>query len=424
MPYYRIADRTLSGLTSGLDLLTGTNVVPSFVVELALGNNPGDSTYTWTDVSAYLRSFHIVRGRQYELNQMQAGTCDLILKNLDRRFDPIYSSSPYYPNLRPMVPVRVSAVFQSTTYRLFTGYVERFPQNRTGYSYAETQIQAVDGFELLTNSVLPQSAQPFPQELSGARISRVLDAASWASSARSVSAGQSQIIPYSYTDVDFVQPLQHLQDVTTTELGNFFIAKDGTATFRDRYTSIANTSAGTFTDQPSVDTSAVGYSDLQKSFDKDLIFNDWRGTRSGGSIVQQALDSLAIAKYAQRAQSRTPLLPDDLSTLFQMQALLGAYKEPSMRVSQITVTPGNITAAWLQVLSRELLDRLTIREHPPGGGAPFVQDSIVQQIDLSVDKQAASAKCVYSLLQANPNSYLILNDATSGTIDSTNDLGY
>jgi hypothetical protein len=422
VPIYRYADRTLSGLTTGLDLLTGTNTIPQFVVELALGYNPGDASPVYTDVSTYLRSFHITRGRQYELNQMQAGTCDITLKNLDRRFDPTYSSSPYYPYLRPMVPVRISAVFQAVTYRLFTGYVERFPQNRTGPTYAETQVQAVDGFELLTNAVLPGDS--YPLELSGARVTRVLDAVNWSATARSISAGQSQVIAYTFGDIDFVQPLSHLQDVTTSELGNFFMAKDGSATFRDRYTTIATTSLGVFTDQPSVDTGDIGYSELQKSFDKDLIFNDWRGTRSGGSVVQEALDSISTAKYSLRPQARTPLLPDDLSTMSQMQSLLNAYKEPSMRVSQITVTPGNTVAAWSQVPSRELLDRVTTREHPPGGGAPFVQDSLIQQIDLSVDKDAVAAKCVYTLLQADPTAYLILNDATSGTIDSTNKLGY
>ena len=422
--FYRVADRTSSTLTTGLDLLTGTNTVPAFTCEIALGSNPGDAALTWTDVSTYLRSFHITRGRQYELNQMQAGTCDITLKNLDRRFDPTYSGSPYYPNLRPMVPVRISAVFQATTYRLFTGYVERFPQNRVGWSYAETDIQAVDGFELLTNSVLPGSGSPYPQELSGARVTRVLNAVSWSSSARAIAAGQSQVIAKTFADIDFLDPLSHLQDVTTSELGNLFVDRTGSVVFLDRYTSIASTVSGTFTDQPLVDTGDIGYSDLQKSFDKDLIYNDWRGTRSGGSIVQEALDSISITKYAQRAQSRTPLLPADGDVANQMQALLNAYKEPSMRVSQITLTPGNNVATWLQVLSRELLDRLTIREHPPGGGAPFTQDSLIQQIDLTVDKDVASAKCVYSLLQANPNSYLILNDATSGTLDSTNTLGY
>jgi len=577
---------------------------PTFVCELALGYNPGDASPSWTDVSAYLRSFHITRGRQYELNQMQAGTCDITLKNLDRRFDPTYASSPYYPYLRPMVPVRMSgsvrplttnlfpnpsfevdllehgtswvatsglgtltrdnahaafgtwamkfvgggvgwgpaladpalalsplvpytlscyvysvaggehlqlvADFYSagfaanlgtiasgsvvlvpglnrltasgvspastaltsprlaataatvytywadgwqleqaaaatvycdgdqpgcnwtgtahaststvTTYRLFTGYVERFPQNRTGPTYAETQVQAVDGFELLTNSVLPGAI--YPLELSGARVTRVLDAASWSSSARSISAGQSNIIAYTFGDIDFVDPLSHLQNVSTSELGQFFIDAAGNATFRDRLSGISPAPLGTFTDQPSVDTGDIGYADLKKSLDKDLIYNDWRGTRSGGSIVQEALDSISITKYAQRAQSRTPLLPTDAETLMQMQSLLNAYKEPTIRVSEITVTPGNSIAAWTQVFTRELGDMITTREHPPGGGIPFVQDLLIQGIDLTVDKDAVSAKCLYGLLPGDPSSFLVLNDATSGTLDSTNWLGY
>ena len=300
--------------------------------------------------------------------------------------------------------------------------MERFPQNRTGPTYAETQVQAVDGFELLTNSVLPGAI--YPLELSGARVTRVLDAASWSSSARSISAGQSNIIAYTFGDIDFVDPLSHLQNVSTSELGQFFIDAAGNATFRDRLSGISPAPLGTFTDQPSVDTGDIGYADLKKSLDKDLIYNDWRGTRSGGSIVQEALDSISITKYAQRAQSRTPLLPTDAETLMQMQSLLNAYKEPTIRVSEITVTPGNSIAAWLQVLTRDLGDMITARAHPPGGGIPFVQDSLIQQIDFSVDKDPATTKVVYSLLQANPTSYLILDDFTSGTLDSTNTLGY
>jgi hypothetical protein len=372
-------------------------VLPVFICELALGYNPGDSAPVWTDVSAYLRSFHITRGRQYELNEMQAGTCDITLKNLDRRFDPTYASSPYYPNVRPMVPVRISATFASTTYRLFTGYVERFPQNRTGPTYAETVVQAVDGFELLTNAVLPGAV--YPQELSGTRVTRVLDAAAWSASARSIAAGQSQIPAYTFADTDLVQPLQHLQDVTLSELGTFFISNDGRTTFLDRHSSLGTTSTATFTDQPAVDVTAIGYADIVTSYDKDLIINDWRGQRTGG-VVQEALDSASIAKYFQRTQARTPLLTTDAEVLSQMQYLNSQYKEPALRVSEITVTPGNQSAAWTQVLLREIGDRITVREHPPGGGAALVQDSFIQRVDFGVDTHAVRAKVVWGLLPA------------------------
>lgn len=412
MPYYRIADRTLAGLTTGLDLLTGPQKIPSFVCEIALGFNPGDPSPVYTDVSAYLRSFHITRGRQYELNQMQAGTCDITLKNLDRRFDPTYASSPYYPNLRAMVPIRISAVFQATTYRLFTGYVERFPQNRTGPTYAETQVQAVDGFELLTNAVLPGAT--YPQELSGSRVARVLNAVNWSSSARSIAAGQSQVIAYTFGDIDFVSPLTHLQGVTQTDLGLFFISNDGRAKFLDRR-SLGTVSNGTFTDQPTVDTTAIGYSGIEKSLDKDLIYNDWRGTRSGGTVFQQAIDSASQAQYFTRTQARTPLLATDAETLSQMQYLLSVYKQPVLRVNQITVTPGNGPSAWLQVLGNDLAARITVREHPPGGGPPLIQDSYIQQIDFAVGTDAASAKVIYSLLPAAVGTFWQASVSSVGT---------
>lgn len=411
MTYYRTASATSASLTTGADLLTGTNSLPQFVCEMALGNNPGDASYTWTDVSAYLRSFHISRGRQYELNAMQASTCDIVLKNLDRRFEPGYSSSPYYPNIRPMVPVRMSAVLNSNTYILFTGFVERFPQNRTGPSYAETQIQAVDGFELLTNATLPGAT--YPSELTGARIGRVLDAVSWSTSARSIATGQSTITSYSFLDTDNVVPLAHIQDVELSELGTFFITNDGRAKFQDRR-SLGSTNQATFTDQPSVDTGDIGYSDIVVSYDKDYIYNSWSGTRSGG-VTQTAINTASISQYFLRTQSRTPLLTADGDVLTQMEYLAALYAQPNLRVESITVIPGNSNAAWLQALSRDLTDRISVLEHPPGGGTTLVQDSYIQQIDLTVPTDPANTRLVYSLLPAATNNFWQASISAVGT---------
>lgn len=384
---------------------------PAFVCELAFGNNPGDATLTWTDVSTYLRSFSIMRGRQYELNAMQAGTCKIVLKNLDRRFEPGYASSPYYPNIRPMVPVRISAVFQSTTYRLFQGYVERFPQNRTGPTYAETQIDAVDGFELLTNAVLP--AATYPSELSGTRIGRVLDAVSWSTTARSIAAGQSTMSSYTFADADMVVPLTHIQNVELSELGTFFITNDGRAKFQDRR-SLGSTNIATFTDQPSVDTSAVRYSDIVVSFDKDYITNQWSGTRTGG-VTQTVINSASITQYFLRAQSRTPLLTTDSEVSSQMQYLTSVTAQPVLRIASITLTPGDNANAWVQVLARDLTDRVTVNEHPPGPAGTLIQDSYIQQIDLTVPTDPANTRLIYTLSPAATNNFWQASVSKVGT---------
>lgn len=391
--------------------------VPVFVCEIAFGYGPAAASPVWTDVSSYLRGFHIVRGKQYELNAYQAGTCDITLRNTDRRFDPTNTAGPYYPNVLPMVPVRISATFQSTTYRLFTGYVERYPQTRTGPTYAETVIQAVDGFELLSNASLPGAT--YPQELSGTRVSRVLDAAGWSSTARDIATGISNIPAYTFTDADGIVPLTHLQDVEAAELGNLFISNDGRVKYQDRHTS-TGASQATFTDQPSVDTGAIGYTDIVASLDKDLIYNDWRGTRSGG-VMQEALDSASITSYFQRIQTRTPLLVTDTDVLNQMTFLLSQYKDPALRISRITVTPGSNTTAWTQVLARELNEQITVNAHPPGGGATLTQASLIASIDLTLTTDAVAAQCVYGLLPASTVSYW---QASISAVGSTTRAGY
>lgn len=392
---------------------------PSFKCEIAFGNKPGDAAPTWTDVSTDLRGFSITRGRQYELNQIDPGSARVTLKNLTRKYDPEYTSSSYYPNVAPVVPIRVSAVLSATTYRLFTGYVARWPQNRIGPTYAETQIACVDGFELLNAAVLPGTT--YAQQLSGTRVTNVLNDAGWSSTARSIAAGSFQVPLKEFVDLDGVIALSHLRDVDAAEGGMFFNAGDGKATFLDAHSLIQSpytTSQATFTDQPLVDTSAIGYSTITASLDKDLIYNDWRGTRAGGT-TQIATDATSRTNYFRRTQVLTPLLTTDTDVLQLMQYRLSQYKTPSLRFGDITVTPGSSTTAWTQALARELADRITVRAHPPGGGAAIVKDVHIQRLELTVDLHAASGRVMWSVLPADLNNYFILNSSTNGVLDSS-----
>ena len=81
---------------------------PTLTLEIAFATDPG-STPTWTDVSAYLKSFSTRRGRQNELDRFEAGSAEILLDNADRRFDPTYTSGAFYGNIKPMKKVRLSA---------------------------------------------------------------------------------------------------------------------------------------------------------------------------------------------------------------------------------------------------------------------------------------------------------------------------
>jgi hypothetical protein len=122
-------------------------IYPALKVEIAFENDPYVSSPTWTDVTKYVRGeVTVKRGRNYELNKNDAGTASLTLENTDGRFDPLNTSSPYAPYVLPYRQVRITAFDGATTYNIFRGYVERFPQQwAEGGNYGTVDVTAVDG---------------------------------------------------------------------------------------------------------------------------------------------------------------------------------------------------------------------------------------------------------------------------------------
>jgi hypothetical protein len=79
-------------------------------VEIAFQTPPRSSSPVWTDVTDYVVDVpQTRRGKQHELNRSETGTGTLVLDNSDRRFDPTYTSSPYWPNVKPMKRCRIRA---------------------------------------------------------------------------------------------------------------------------------------------------------------------------------------------------------------------------------------------------------------------------------------------------------------------------
>jgi hypothetical protein len=143
--------------TSGID----------YTFDVAFGVDPlaipggGD----WVDVTTYVRQFSTRRGRNHELGRTQAGVCSITLDNRDRRFDPTYTSGPYYPEVVPMAHVRIRATYASVTYPVFYGFVEDWGQGWPGPAAnaqgdAVVELQASDAFNILERLTLtPYSEQ-------------------------------------------------------------------------------------------------------------------------------------------------------------------------------------------------------------------------------------------------------------------------
>jgi len=116
---------------------------PAPLVEIAFTTDPG-ATPTYVDVTSYLRGGSIRRGRQNELGRYEAGTATLLLNNRGRAFDPTFATSPFFPNIKPMKKVRISATWNSIVYRLFTGFIESWPQDWPGNKDGVVEVSATE----------------------------------------------------------------------------------------------------------------------------------------------------------------------------------------------------------------------------------------------------------------------------------------
>lgn len=124
--------------------------MPTLKVEIAFGDTPLETSPTWTDVTAYVRddSVQITRGRNDPWSPFQPGRCTLVLSNRDRRFDPNYSSGPYYGSLNPRTQIRLTATYSAVTYPLFRGFIAYWPQQfgQAGLD-AYVTLDCYDGLE-------------------------------------------------------------------------------------------------------------------------------------------------------------------------------------------------------------------------------------------------------------------------------------
>ena len=408
--------------------------LPQIITEIAWAANPGDSSYVWTNISSDVKSVQYSRGRNAQLNVIQAGTSVVTLKNLSRQYEPGYSGGSNYPNVIPMKPIRVRAVIGGVSHTLFQHFVSSWPITQTGATYAEAQITGVDGFEMLTNNIIPGSSSPFAEELSGTRITHVLNAVSWSSSLRNISTGNTKAQSYTFTDLDKVNALAHIQTIVQLEAGLFFMDGSGNAVFLDRTTLQASpysvsqlTISDRSADVPGV--AAVAYASSKPSYDKTLIVNDWQIVPTTNAaypslVLEESVDSASQTSYFPRPSQITVPFISNGDGLSLAQYLVFQYKQPLLRHDSIVIKPGSGTTAWTHVATRELGDRITVIAHPPGGGSAYDVDERIQWINVTIPTDVSQTTCEWATYPASLGNFLTLDDANLGQLSANNCFAY
>lgn len=136
---------------------------PTLKVSIGFGSTwtTADGSITWTDVTAKVFTEHgvtVSRGRGSELDEFRTGTCSLVLDNRGRLFDPSHSAGTHYGQLLPGVPLKIEGIANSTTYPVFRGFIDGWPQDfELSDNRPVVRVTATDGFAKLAKAGTPSS---------------------------------------------------------------------------------------------------------------------------------------------------------------------------------------------------------------------------------------------------------------------------
>ncbi|HEX7995894.1 MAG TPA: hypothetical protein VF506_18395, partial [Streptosporangiaceae bacterium] len=179
-------------------------------------------------------------------------------------------------------------------------------------------------------------------------------------------------------------PLDELQLVADTEMGELYIDGSGLLTFRRRngifLDARSNTSQATFGDNTAGGEN--GYGNVTVTYDFATLYNGASIANQGGT-VQAAFDAASQATFgvASIFDSESLIADGDFQSLGYAQHVVLVSKDPELRFSDITLLPRRDPAdLFPQALGRQIGDRITIIRRPPGGGSAITRDVFIRGI--------------------------------------------
>lgn len=394
---------------------------PAVILELDFPNNG-----TWTDVSSFVAagSISVAVGRSNALDRVEAGTLAAPLRGDDRRFEPEYPGSPYYPNVLPGVGTRFSVVYNNTLYRLHRGSVRNWPLDWPDVKRQTSQLDSVDAMGTVASTGVTQVfAGP---NLTGTLINAVLDAIGVTSSNRSVDAGAEQQFGL---DAHQIPALSIIQDYADNEVGLVYVNGSGVWVFHDRdHRALATRSTVTqavFGDGGPA-SGELPYLRPAVDFSIDRVYNDVQvssGVSHTPAFPQIAQDAPSVARYGKRTLARQTLLSTDAAAADQAARILAASKDPKLRITSLTLDPSRDARLWPVVLGLSLSDRVGIIRRPYAGGTPINRAGWVEGIrhDITISEQRKSWVTTLSLTVTDVNVAhpWVLDSPTYSVLDTT-----
>lgn len=342
-----------------------------------------DSATVTADVSDTVQAVNITRGRNAFSDVFQTGTCSVVIADQDGAFNPQNLSSPYAGLIQPLRKITITATDPATgiVWAMFAGYTTGFNYQQSRYvgEVSTTTITAVDGFRLANLAQLTTVAGSAAGNLSGTRITQILDAIAWPNSMRDIDAGQTTVQANPTTNAT---ALAKLQQVTDSEYGSLYIDASGNMVFQDRTFTESSVAA-----TPTVfadNGTGIPYSQIKWLFDDSQVYNSASITRIGGT-AQTAENASSIALYFKHSYNRTDLIMEtDAVALQYAQAYVASRQATTIRCDAIsldlnTTSTAGVTAA----LQLDYFDPITVKSTQPAATGTSTLDKTLQIFGVS-----------------------------------------
>jgi hypothetical protein len=398
----------------GADL--GTRDADTFTLDDPVKGLLDNTLYTlggtrFFDITDRLVSATTQRGKSVALDRIDAGNSNIVLDNADRLFDPLFQSGFYFGNLVPGREVKISC----NGFDVIHTFIDDIDIAYEPGSRSVVSIQGVDGLSDLTINNLPEV---FPDvELSGARVSRILDLpeVAWPIDDRSIAEGSSLL---SGSDIaEGTQTISYLQLIATSEAGEVFVSKDNKFVFKGRNTPPRIPDL-IFTDEASIPGyTVIPFADLGVVFGSEELYNRIVITNDQEFPDQAIAEDVASqAAYGPRSYTVDGLLNNDPDELqFLADFLLARFKEPQYRFSSLSVVMDILSESQQdEVLDLEIGDIVQVIFTP--SGIPPAIEQYVRIIGISHDWQN-NEKRINLALERLDFSLFVLDSPVLGILD-------
>lgn len=403
--------------------LTQLSPATAPAVDAPLGDDLG---YVWTDVSDYvLEGLTFRRGStrsQGPFWRYEVGTANVTLDNLDGRFDPLNLSGPYVSGglseIRPNLPVRISAVIGSTNETMWVGVVDSVDLDYTSVTWSKVALRCVDGVAFLQAADLPELTTPVGAgDTVAARIARILDRVGWPDSARDLDPVAANTLQASTLAAAAWADILLAAD---SDAGYVWFDRNGRLVWRTRG---AIAAAPSLTFSSSATTSGKEFAAVTITRDVAQVYNSVSLARKDGTAVTvEDVDAQATIGQV-RAYSRSDLECETDGNVADVASwIVGTNAELLTRVEEIRVRPPADTdllsaAEWWELLRLELGTVVRVVHATPDGRDVDVE-AVVRGLEWEASVRSFDLKV--SLQTQNPTYELfVLDDATRGVLAGT-----